>query len=305
MQSLVVHQRLHFYTPGPVRTILFLMDRRGFTLIELLVVITIIAILAAVVLVVMNTSREKARLSQIIHHAEQLNRVLGVNCLAVWDFENVNANVIGDTCHDKYAGAINGATEAAGINNGSGLQFDGVDDYVNLGDIDIDAKGQGEDGLTLVAWFKAEAWTNGGFHDGRIIDKSFNQYDNGIYWMLSPIEASGETRLRFRLRTNNVTSTLIASSGNIELGRWYFAVARYDGSTMKLFLDGKEVGSMPKTGAVTAGVNNEAVLIGNNSVFNRPWAGIIDNVRIYEEAVPLAQLKEWQAQSRLAHVSTP
>jgi len=259
---------------------------RGFTLIELLIVIGILGLLAALIFVVLGSSRQKAELANAIHYAGQVNRVLGVNCVSRWDFEELG-NPAADTCAGAYDGTVNGAVSADGVNNGTALYFDGVNDYVALGPVDVEADGSGERGLTIAAWFKAEEWTNGAYHDGRIVTKSFNHYDNGIYWMLSTIAVNDDTRLRFRLKTDGVTDVLIASSGNLELDRWYHAVATYDGSTMRLYLNGELVGSMAKTGSVdTSGVTD--AFIGNSSDFQRPWKGLIDDVRIYGEALPVS-----------------
>ena len=65
--------------------------------------------------------------------------------------------------------------------------------------------------------------------------------------MLSTI-GSGGTKLRIRLRTDGSTSTLLATSGNLVPGVWTHAAIVYDGATMRIYKDGVEVGSMPKTG---------------------------------------------------------
>jgi len=233
--------------------------------------------------------------ASIIEHAASLHSILFISCIAGWDFEKVSGTTVPDEC-GGYDGTIDGAVvSTGGINKGAALAFDGVDDYVDLGVIDIDVDGPGEDGMTISAWFKADAWTNGIYHDGRIIEKSWNHFNNGTFWMLSTIAAGSDTRLRFRLKTEGTTDELIADSGNLELDRWHFAAATYDGGTMKLYLDGLLVGSMAKTGIVDKNSNYPA-FIGNSSDFVRPWSGLIDDVRIYAEAAPLAAVQYWYAQ---------
>ena len=64
--------------------------------------------------------------------------------------------------------------------------------------------------------------------DARIISKANGVNDSNHFWMLSSIDTSEGTRLRFRLKTNGLTSTLIASSGTLQTV-WTHAAAVYDG----------------------------------------------------------------------------
>jgi glucose/arabinose dehydrogenase len=136
--------------------------------------------------------------------------------------------------------------------------------------------------LTISLWFKADSFT---VSDARLISKATGTSESQHYWMLSTID-SGGPKLRFRLRTGSTTSTLIASSGDLLPGVWTHAVAVYDGTTMRIYKDGVEVGSMPKTGVLAS---NPGVLaaIGNQpaGAGSRPFRGSIDDVRIYDRAL--------------------
>lgn len=91
------------------------------------------------------------------------------------------------------------------------VHFDGVDDYVNLTPFDVNGNQ-----LTLLAWFKADTFNHLESHDGRLISKSTGLDADDHDWMLSTIIlADGMTTLRFRLKTQGVTTTLIAGQDEV------------------------------------------------------------------------------------------
>ena len=160
------------------------------------------------------------------------------------------------------------------------LSFDGKDDFVTLGNLDIPGSQ-----LTIEALVNAEGFTNCRYNDCRVVSKATGTSSNQHSWMLSTIADSGETRLRFRLTTENATKTLIADRGTIETDRWYHVAATYNGSVMHLYLNGEQVGSTPMSGAIAQDASVESWIGGNpNSPESRPWQGGIDEVRIWSEA---------------------
>ncbi|MCA9246827.1 MAG: hypothetical protein KDA42_06915 [Planctomycetales bacterium] len=159
-----------------------------------------------------------------------------------------------------YQGPNSGESGARIASGNQAARFDGVDDYVYLGGLDV----EGSD-MTILAIFKADDF---GYSDGRIISKATSPNESDHYWMLSTIDVSGHQRLRFRVRTEYGTSTLIASSGDLYTGQWVFAAAVFNGSTMKLYKNGVEVGSMSKSGELARN-SSVPVFIGNNPT--QPW----------------------------------
>ena len=157
------------------------------------------------------------------------------------------------------------------------LSFDGVNDYVNLGGLDSDGTG-----LTLAAWIKPTSFA---VNDARILSKATGTAEADHYWMLGTIENNG-SKLRFRLKTNGTTATLVASSGALTPGVWTHVSATYDGQFMRVYKDGVEVGTLAKTGAVDRNATIP-VWVGSNppSATSKPFHGVIDEVKIYTRAV--------------------
>ena len=165
--------------------------------------------------------------------------------------------------------------------SGNELQFDGVDDYVNLGKLDISGSE-----LTLTGWVQSADLANCISRDCRIISKASSTSGSDHYWMLSTIKKGDQVRLRFRLKTNGVTTTLTASSGDLINGERFHVAAVYDGTTMRLYKNGVEVGSIAKTGTLDSNNQVDAWIGSNPTVAtSRPWKGSIADVRIYQKAL--------------------
>ena len=161
------------------------------------------------------------------------------------------------------------------------LIFDGVDDYVNVGAIDIKGKA-----ISLSAWAQADRLGNCELRDCRIISKATGSDKQQHYWMLSTIKKGNKTRLRFSLKANGFTTELIASSGDLINGEIFHVVAVYDGAFMRLYKNGIEIGNVAKTGRIDTS-DSVDVWIGNSPHVDnsQPWKGAIADVRIYQKAL--------------------
>ena len=188
--------------------------------------------------------------------------------------ENGTGTSMPDISGNGHTGTlVNGTTSVAG----EGVKFDGVNDYFNGGNINVISNA-----ITLSAWFLSSDLTNCVARDCRIISKAAGIEEQDHYFMVSTIQVGSDTRLRFRLKANGYTTTLIANSGNISENKWVHVAAVYDGERMTLYKDGIAVGSRTKQGNVS--VNSEVpVWIGSNppNAASRPWEGHISDVRIY------------------------
>jgi hypothetical protein len=159
---------------------------------------------------------------------------------------------------------------------------------VDLGAFDVVGPG-----ITLAGWLKPDSFA---INDGRVLTKADEWGENNHWWMLSTIGEAGEIRLRFRLKTTDGqnTTTLIASSGVLEVGEWQHAAATWDGTTMRLYLNGEEVGSTAKGGDAVATDASVKASIGSQppdayatdiSHVNKFFDGFLDDVRLYNGAL--------------------
>ena len=193
-----------------------------------------------------------------------------------------------DSSGNGNDGVINGASYVANSVDGSpsSLYFDGVDDGVSLGGLDVSGTG-----LTLSAWINADTFP-GSNRDPRIISKATSTATDDHVFMLGTIKLGSETVLRGRLRIEGITHTLIADAGtSLVKGVWYHSAMIYDGSAMKLYLNGQEVGTKELVGTIDQDSDIE-VSIGENPGGGRNWDGLLDDVRILQRPYSVSELVE-------------
>jgi len=204
--------------------------------------------------------------------------------VAYWPLDEGSGSVTFDASGHGHSGTLVNGPRWIG---GPSLDFDGQNDYVDVGTLDVSGSA-----LTLAAWIYSENLANCVANDCRILSKATGTAENDHYFMLSTIESGANTRLRFRLKTDGTTSTLIASSGNLSANTWVHVAAVYDGSSMLLYLNGDLVGTTSKTGVLT-GNSGVPVWIGGNPPegASRPWDGLLDELRIYDRALTAGEIQ--------------
>ncbi len=203
--------------------------------------------------------------------------------VAHWPLDAGSGSVAVDASGNGHTGYLmNGAGWAS-----PAASLDGVDDHIDAGTFDVSGSA-----LTLAAWINADGFSHCSSRDCRILSKATGTAEGDHYFMLSTIASGAETRLRFRLKTGGVTTTLIASSGDLAAGQWLLAAAVYDGSEMELFLNGQSVGSTAKSGLLSQDGTVPVWIGGNPTDPNaKPWDGQIDDVRIYDRALTGAEIR--------------
>ncbi len=201
--------------------------------------------------------------------------------IAYWKVDESSDMTARDFVGSHDGTLINGPVwRPAGGKIGGGLEFDGVDDYVDIGTMDI----VGGTSLTLALWFKADDFSAS---YARFIAKVTENQDH--YWSLSTSDDG--TALRFNLKANGTTTVLKTSTGLIQAGIWYHVAATYDGNRMRIYKNGVEVANTSKAGIVDINPNVLAV-IGNQppAAGSWPFDGLIDDVRIYDRALSVTEI---------------
>jgi len=243
------------------------MKNKAFTLVELLVVVAILGLLASIVFVSLSGARDKAKIAAGLQFESSVHHALGAYAVGIWDFDDQTAN---DTSGNNNNGTINGATFTTDTpsKKGYAMSFDGNDYVEILDNTSIDISGN----LTISTWLKFPA---GG--EFALISKISNIYDAGN-WAI--IIGWGD---KIALRFGSVNSDLSND------GKWHQVVGVHQGTTAYLYVDGKLIKTQA-TGAVSA--NNYNLYFGRANDGSGGYIGLIDNVRVYDQALSESQIKQ-------------
>jgi hypothetical protein len=157
------------------------------------------------------------------------------------------------------------------INAQNALDFDGNSDYVDCGN-DTSVKITGTQ-ITLEAWIYPTAWSKNVF-EGNIINKEYNTSNYG--YMLRVGEGG---KLNFAFGDGS-WNELTSASALLSLNTWQHVAATYDGSKMRLYVDGVAADSS----SVTATIKNAystSLSIGAHPGLSRYYQGKIDELKIW------------------------
>ncbi len=210
--------------------------------------------------------------------AFQNTRVFGTAELAGlvgwWKFDESQGGNVSDSSGNNNNGSLVGDPKwqpSGGILGGA-LEFDGDGDYVKIeNESNFDIAGQ----ITVATWVNVASvsteWT-------AIVTKGDSA------WRLSTERA--ERRFHFAVGGN----TLIAGLKTVSANEWHHIAGVCDGSQMRMYVDGQLDASGSYNGSIEQ--NDYPVYIGENAEqTGRFWHGLIDDVRIYNYALPENEVK--------------
>lgn len=150
------------------------------------------------------------------------------------------------------------------------LNFDGVDDKVELGG-NLTTYFAGKKAATIEAWVKPET-TSG---NGVIVGNYDYPYNNSQLQMLLRRDGA---EYHFFIDGGTGYSEVIAPN-TVVLNTWQHVVGTWDGTTMKIYVNGVLKDSASKTGTIP--LTNTQFIIGNNAI-NEHFEGSIDEVRLWD-----------------------
>jgi hypothetical protein len=186
--------------------------------------------------------------------------------------------------------ARNGTTFAPG-KVGRAFKFDGADDFVEI----PDAPSLKPPQLTLEAWVRFDSLSSPGIGNAPpgfqyiIFKKNARQQD--LFEGYSLIKLPGN-RLAYSSSSNGgVQTTVVDNTQTVEAGKYYHVVGTYDGATARLYVNGRKVGEAAHN--LPLDLSTRPVVVGgtNETNWDGRMNGLIDEVRIYNRALPDSEIQ--------------
>jgi len=220
----------------------------------------------------------------------------GVNNLGLvghWTFDGKDVtngrinDVSGNGNHGNASGIATSTFYRPGKIGQAG-NFDGVDDRVRVGDMD---SADGTATLTVSAWVKPSTIDDSAHRS--IISKTGGVSGSFTGWSLLRVNTEA---YRFYIR-NSTDGTVTATSDAVFRDtNWHHVVGVYDGSAVRVYVDGTEADSTPPSATSIIPAESKEVCIGDTGTSGgtcttlNPFPGLIDDVRIYSRALTAAEI---------------
>jgi hypothetical protein len=195
--------------------------------------------------------------------------------VAAYAFDEGTGTTVADLSGNGHTGTIVNATWATTGKYGSALQFNGGNAKVSIPDA---ASLRLTTGMTLEAWVNPSAVTSL-WRD--VIYKGNDNYYLMATTNLDGLPAGGGT---FAGTTISLLGTSL-----LPLNTWTHLAATYDGTMLRLYVNGTPVASVPRTDAMTTSTN--PLEIGGDFIYGQFFQGMIDEVRVYNIALAPSQIQ--------------
>jgi phosphodiesterase/alkaline phosphatase D-like protein len=196
--------------------------------------------------------------------------------VAAYSFGEGSGTTVTDLSGHGNNGTIANATWTTSGKYGNALSFNGSTSIVTIVD---------SSSLHLTTAMTLEAWVyptaiSAGWRD--VVYKATDNY----YLEATTTQGAGFPAAAGTFGSNDVQAY---GTATLALNTWSHLAATYDGSTLRLYLNGTQVGSLAQTGAITPSAS--PLTIGGDPIFGQYFQGMIDEVRVYSVALTPAQIQ--------------
>jgi hypothetical protein len=194
--------------------------------------------------------------------------------VGAWSFDAGTGTQAVDSSPSGNNGTLNGPTWETTGKVGGALSFDGVNDRVDV----PDAASLDLTRLTVEAWVRPSSSS-----DWRTL--VMKERSGGLAYALYSSNAVGRPEADLYIGADRST----AATSPLPVNTWSHVAMTYDGAALKTYVNGVEASTRAQTGNPPVTAN--ALRIGGNTVWGEYFAGLIDEVRIYNRALTATEIQ--------------
>ena len=196
--------------------------------------------------------------------------------VGIWLFDEGSGDVAIDSSGNGNDAALEGGPEWVDGKFGKAISFDGVSGAGQVEDNDsIDFDGEE---ITITSWFW---WEGSGDGWQTFVAKGVccnNPAENYGYFI-----NTGGGHTHFAVSPNGIRGTHNSDTNLFGAQEWHFVAVTYDGSKIKSYVDGAQMGEADASGPMTP--NDNPLRIGHREASSHWWKGYLDDVGLFKSAL--------------------
>jgi len=257
---------------------IYMKKEKSFTVIELLLVIAIMGFVASFTMIIMRSAREKARITGLIQFSTSIEHAFFIDIVGEWEFEDNLNDSSGNNLNGQWKGLGSYISNDASPQLGKAAQLDG-NNYIQVMDPGENSILDIKDEITVESWIK------------------INDFGSKPWLCIVCKDGSYELKIKnngqasFRLYGEDGSQYNIQPSEDVfkfGTGKWHHYVGTWNGSEMKIYINGEEKGD-PIIFWGRIKENNEDLKFGKDVI------GVMDNVRLYNMGFASSQIGKFYA----------
>ena len=195
--------------------------------------------------------------------------------VAAYSFNEGSGSTVYDSSGNGNNGTISNATWSTAGKYGDALVFNGTNALVTIPDATS---------LHLTTGMTLEAWVDPTTVSSAWRDVIYKGNDN--YFLEATSTQGGVPAAGATVGTSNVYA---AGTSVLAANTWTYLTETYDGTALRLYVNGVQVSSLAETGNILTSTN--ALQIGGDSIWGQYFQGLIDDVRVYNQALTQSQIQ--------------
>jgi hypothetical protein len=197
--------------------------------------------------------------------------------VAAYGFEEPSGTTVQDSSSRANNGTYANATRSASGKHGAALSFNGSNAAVTVPD---SASLRLTTGMTLEAWVNPAA---GGNWRTVVLKQQANDLVYGLY-------GNDDANRPSAWLYTSASQPSVTGSAALALNTWTHLAATYDGSTLRMYVNGTQTGSRAISGSLANGTG--PLKIGGNALWGEWFSGLIDDVRVYNRSLTAGEIQQ-------------